>query len=162
MSIMRRRMSAGMSCQDFAGGELGFVNLKNMGLGISVTALTTFDPTFSTVPAMVATDEYVDFESRLQAAAVAPTKKAMSLPQDLQFYRSLDSEFGEDLDACSDRLLNMINKMLAAVDGLSFQGKGKARLETVDDVLDNFNAIVGARIDSLLERTVRNSPPCCA
>ncbi|KZT31893.1 hypothetical protein SISSUDRAFT_1056155 [Sistotremastrum suecicum HHB10207 ss-3] len=101
---------------------------------------------------------FSDFQTRLQAAILAPTKKSMSLPKDIQFHRTLESEFAKELDSCADRLLSLTNKLIRLADGgssakQSGKRKGKAKLETEDDVVDGFRSRVVDSMENLLERT---------
>jgi exosome complex exonuclease RRP6 len=99
-------------------------------------------------------EPYLDFQAKLQAAVVVPTKKAMSLPKDLQFYRTLDSHFSQDLDACNTRLLSVINNLLNYADKKGSIGKGKAKVQSLEDVLSSFTPMVVSRLDRMFENTV--------
>ena len=97
--------------------------------------------------------------TRLQAAALGATRKAAVLPADIAFHRSMDPEFAQGLDAFSERVLAMTNKLLNLVSNVdqtqTSRGKGKAKLENQDDVVDNFHSLVVDSMDQLLEKTVR-------
>ena len=93
-------------------------------------------------------------------AALNATRSAAGLPTDIQFHRSIDSEFAEDLDTFSSRVLALTNNLLSLVatadPSQSSRLKGKAKLQTQDDVVDDFHSLVVDSMDQLLERTV-----CC-
>ena len=97
--------------------------------------------------------------TRLQAAALGATRKSAVLPTDIAFHRSMDPEFARGLDAFSDRVLAMTNKLLNLVSTVdqtqTSRGKGKAKLENQDDVVDNFHSLIVDSVDQLLEKTVR-------
>jgi hypothetical protein len=72
--------------------------------------------------------------TRLQAAALGATRK-----------------FAVLLDM-TNKLLNLVS----TVDQMqTSRGKGKAKLENQDDVVDNFHSLVVDSMDQLLEKTVR-------
>jgi PMC2NT (NUC016) domain len=61
----------------------------------------------------------------------------------------------QDLDTFSERVLLLTNKLLnlaATVDQSLVKGKGK--LASQDDVVDNFHSLVVDSMDQLLEKTV--------
>ncbi|PCH40326.1 hypothetical protein WOLCODRAFT_162269 [Wolfiporia cocos MD-104 SS10] len=97
-----------------------------------------------------------EYNTALQGAALQATKSAVQLPSDISFHRSVDRTFGRDIEACSSRVLSLANRLLdlaaTADTSSSSRGKGKARLETEDDVVDNFHALVVDSMDQLLER----------
>jgi exosome complex exonuclease RRP6 len=100
-----------------------------------------------------------EYNSKLQASALKATRNAATLPADLNFYRSLDSGVAHDIDNISSRVLDFTNRLLelsASVDPKTVKGKGrgKARLEEKDDVVDDFHSLVVDVMDQLLERTV--------
>ena len=104
--------------------------------------------------------EFDGYYAQLQSAALKATKQAAGLPADLAFHRSVDSDLAKDLETCSKRVVSMTNALLdlAATIGSSksAKGKGKARLQDEDDLLDRFGALIVEPMDQLLERTVRN------
>ncbi|KAJ7229199.1 hypothetical protein GGX14DRAFT_417073 [Mycena pura] len=100
---------------------------------------------------------FLDLTSRVQTAALNATRSAAGLPTDIQFHRSIDSEFAEDLDTFSSRVLALTNNLLSLVatadPSQSSRLKGKAKLQTQDDVVDDFHSLVVDSMDQLLERT---------
>ena len=108
---------------------------------------------------IITSSSFDNLNAQIQAAALKTTKLALALPSDIQFHRSLDHELAEDLDAFSARLLRLTNNLLAlaaTVDGSQpgQKGKGKMKLETQDDLLDNFHSVAVDSMESLLERVV--------
>ncbi|KDR77424.1 hypothetical protein GALMADRAFT_209792 [Galerina marginata CBS 339.88] len=95
--------------------------------------------------------------TRIQGSALAATRKSAGLPSDIAFHRSMDRELSQDLDAFSERVLKMTNRLLGLVATVDYaqghKGKGKAKLENQDDVVDNFHALVVDSMDQMLERT---------
>lgn len=97
------------------------------------------------------------YNAKLQASALAATRKSAGIPGDVGFHRSMDQDLASDLDAFSDRVLAMTNQLLNLVSTVDYiQGKGKAKLESEDDVVDQFHSLVVDSMDQLLERTVRS------
>ena len=100
--------------------------------------------------------------AKLQATALTTIRKAVSLPSDVAFHRSIDHSFAQDLDTFSERVLLVTNKLLnlvaATVDHhhqpKGILGKGKRKLASQDDVVDNFHSLVVDSMDQLLEKTV--------
>jgi PMC2NT (NUC016) domain len=99
--------------------------------------------------------------AKLQATALTATRKAVGLPSDVGFHRSMDHGFAQDLDAFSERVLLVTNKLLnlvATVDqSQGSRGKGKEKLASEDDVVDNFHSLVVDSMDQLLEKTASSS-----
>ncbi|KAF5315383.1 hypothetical protein D9619_007468 [Psilocybe cf. subviscida] len=94
------------------------------------------------------------YNAKLQASALAATRKSAGIPGDVGFHRSMDQDLASDLDAFSDRVLAMTNRLLNLVSTVDYiQGKGKAKLESEDDVVDQFHSLVVDSMDQLLERT---------
>ena len=98
------------------------------------------------------------FNSKLQASALKATRSAVGLPADIAFHHSIDPAFAKDVDAFSSRVLSLTNKLLnfvaTADESQRSKGKGKAKLQSQDDVVDNFHSLVVDSMDQLLERTV--------
>ena len=96
--------------------------------------------------------------AKLQATALTTIRKAVGLPSDVAFHRSMDHSFAQDLDTFSERVLLVTNKLLnlvATVDqSQGVLGKGKGKLTSQDDVVDNFHSLVVDSMDQLLEKTV--------
>ncbi|KAF8636209.1 hypothetical protein AX17_003695 [Amanita inopinata Kibby_2008] len=101
--------------------------------------------------------EFDEYNKKLQQAALQATRHALYIPADITFHRSMDAGLSKDLDAFSTRLLSLTNKLLyltTTIDATSSgKDKGKAKLETQDDVVDNFHSVVVDCMDQLLERT---------
>ncbi len=99
------------------------------------------------------------YNARLQVSALNATRMAAGIPSDVAFHRSMDSDFAHELDAFTDRVLSVTNRLLILVSTVdqsrTSKGKGKARLGSQDDVVDNFYSLVVDATDQLLERTVR-------
>lgn len=107
----------------------------------------------------LSSSSFPDFNSNVQTAALNATRSAAGLPADIQFHRSIDPDLAEDLDAFSSRVLSLTNNILSLVataDPSSSRRKGKAKLQTQDDVVDDFHSLVVDCMDQMLERTVRH------
>ncbi|KAI0060351.1 hypothetical protein BV25DRAFT_1917713 [Artomyces pyxidatus] len=100
--------------------------------------------------------EFDAYNIKLQAAALKPTRLAAGLPSDLSYHRSVDRSVAKELDACSDKVLAITNRLLSlassAETSKSSKGKEKAKLEDQDDFLDRFQSLVVESMDQLLER----------
>jgi exosome complex exonuclease RRP6 len=98
------------------------------------------------------------YNGRLQTCALNATRKAAVFPPDVAFHRSMDSALAEDLDVFSERVLAVTNRVLSLISTVDQshigRSKGKAKLESQDDVVDNFHSLVVDATDLLLERTV--------
>lgn len=70
----------------------------------------------------------------------------------------MDAEFSKDLDIFSSRILSVANQVLALMGTADISTKGQSKLETEDDVVDNFHSIVVDTMDRMMEKTVRNIP----
>ena len=90
--------------------------------------------------------------AKLQATALTTIRKAVGLPSDVAFHRSMDHDFAQDLDTISERVLLVTNKLLNLVATVD-EGK-RRRLASQDDVVDNFHSLVADSMDQLLEKTV--------
>ena len=103
-----------------------------------------FEPNFET------------YNNELQSKALNATRLAASLPSDIAFNRSTDTEFARSLDACSEKVLHVTNRLLsfASATGSSSKSKGKAKLKSQDDIVDHFQSLVVDVLDTLLERAV--------
>ena len=106
----------------------------------------------------IASSSFNDYNTQLQGAALKATRAAVSLPADLTFHRTIHPDFAKELDECSARVLSLTNKLLSLSSTISAsasaRGKGKARLESQDDVVDNFRSLVVDAMDQVLERAV--------
>jgi len=101
--------------------------------------------------------KFEDYNLKLQTSILNPTKHAFALPTDIQFHKSIDRDFAEEVEACSTKVLSITNKLLtmATSPTTNIGGKGKARLiADQDDVVDDFDSVVVDIMDQLLERVV--------
>ncbi|KAF9524119.1 hypothetical protein CPB83DRAFT_861782 [Crepidotus variabilis] len=93
--------------------------------------------------------------ANLQSSALNATRKSAALPADIGFHKSLDHDLAQSLDAVSERVLSVTNKLLSLVSTVDqtkgVQGKGKAKLQIRDDVVDNFQSLIVNSMDHLLE-----------
>ncbi|KAH9042099.1 ribonuclease H-like domain-containing protein [Lactarius pseudohatsudake] len=100
--------------------------------------------------------EFDNYHTQLQASALKATKHAASLPTDLAFHRSVDSDLARDLEACSNKVISITNTLLNLASTLgsskSVKGKGKARVRDEDDFLDRFESLIVEPMDQLFER----------
>ena len=100
---------------------------------------------------------FEDYNLKLQTSILNPTKHAFALPTDIQFHKSIDRDFAEEIEACSTKVLSITNKLLTLAAGSTANpgGKGKARLIVdQDDAVDDFDSVVVDIMDQLLERVV--------
>ena len=102
--------------------------------------------------------EFDSYYAQLQASALKTTKHAASLPADLAFHRSVDSDLARDLEACSNKAISITNMLLNLASTVgsskSAKGKGKARVRDEDDFLDRFASLIVEPMDQLFERAV--------
>ena len=102
--------------------------------------------------------QFDEYNARVQAATLKTTKHAAGLPSDLAFHRSVDKGLAKELDVCSERVLSVMNKLLAlsSTGGSSnaLKEKFRAKMEDEDDLVDNFESSVVEAMDQLLERAV--------
>ncbi|KAH9080509.1 ribonuclease H-like domain-containing protein [Lactarius deliciosus] len=100
--------------------------------------------------------EFDSYHTQLQASALKATKHASSLPTDLAFHRSVDSDLARDLEACSNKVISITNTLLNLVSTVggskSTKGKGKDRVRDEDDFLDRFGSLIVEPMDQLFER----------
>ncbi len=115
-----------------------------------------------TMSSRISSSSFNDYNAQLQGSALKATRAAVSLPTDIPFHRSIHPEFAKGLDQCSARVLSLTNKLLSLSTTVNAstrsRGKGKARLEAQDDVVDNFHSLVVDVMDQLLENAVSNLP----
>ncbi|KAJ6544046.1 hypothetical protein B0H19DRAFT_1169443 [Mycena capillaripes] len=105
---------------------------------------------------ILSSSSFPDFNSKVQAVALNATRSAAGFPADIPFHRSIDSDLAEDLDAFSSRVLSLTNNILSLVataDPSQSKRKGKAKLQSQDDVVDDFHSLVVDCMDQLFERT---------
>lgn len=117
----------------------------------------------SSSKAQLSPDAFDEYNTALQAAALKAVKSSVAnVPTDLSFHRTVNPGYAKDLDACSARVLSITNKLLSLVATANVtpaaRGKGKARLENQDDVVDNFHSLVVDAMDQMLERAVSPLP----
>ncbi|KAF5392913.1 hypothetical protein D9757_001048 [Collybiopsis confluens] len=96
-----------------------------------------------------------EFSSKMQSSILKATRNSMLLPSDIKFHRTMDAEFSEDLDALSARILSMTNRLLTLAGSVnsSVSNHTKNELESEDDVVDNFQAVVVDTMDHMMEKT---------
>ena len=136
---------------------------KPAGLQVPVTASVALFFIASNMPSshaqkLLTSAQFDEYNARVQSAALKTTKDAAGLPSDLAFHRSVDKDFARELDLCSERVLSIMNKLLA----LSWTGessdalkeKFRAKMEDQDDLVDRFEFSVIEAMDQLLERAV--------
>ena len=107
---------------------------------------------------------FEDYNLKLQTSILNPTKHAFALPTDIQFHKSIDRDFAEEIDSCSTKVLSITNRLLilAASSTVHLAGKGKAKLVMGQDcVVDDFDSVVVDIMDQLLERVVSELPQTC-
>jgi exosome complex exonuclease RRP6 len=111
----------------------------------------------SSSAASITRETFDEHDNRLQTAAVKALKAAAgALPADIEFHRTLDSDYATALDATAARVLRLTNGLLGLAES-SRTGKGKGRLRDKEDVLDRFHAVVVDAMDGMLEQTVRSA-----
>lgn len=97
--------------------------------------------------------ELASYTARLQSAILLPTRIAGALPggSSLSYERTLDRAAAKELDAVSERVLGLVDRLVHYAGG---KGKGKAL--SVDDLLDSrgYKSVVGDVLDHLLENAV--------
>ena len=109
------------------------------------------------------TDQLFDFwRVQYRAARFDPwSHKDCSRPFDIAFHRSIDNDYAKNVNICSEKALCLTNRLLAWTSNESSsrsrQGKGKARLDSEDDVIDKFGSIVLDVLGQLSERAVNLS-----
>ncbi|KAF9068629.1 ribonuclease H-like domain-containing protein [Rhodocollybia butyracea] len=101
----------------------------------------------------ILTSSFDEFSSQLQSSALKATRNSMLLPSDLHFHRTMDPEFSKDLDLFSSRILSVANKLLTLVGTAESSSKSKGKLESEDDVVDNFHSVVVDVMDRMMEKT---------
>lgn len=94
------------------------------------------------------TDAFTAYSDALQAAALTTTRlAATSLPADLSFHRSIDPALAHDVDAFSDRVLTLANKLVHVASGKT------CRIRDEEDVLDEFVRNIVDPMEGMLEST---------
>jgi hypothetical protein len=84
-------------------------------------------------------------------STVSSMVKASTLldPNDVNFYRSSESDFSKQVDDAASQLLQITNTILGHVSGK----EGMKYLSSVDSVTDDYDQVVDL-VDNLLEKTV--------
>ncbi|KAE9407816.1 hypothetical protein BT96DRAFT_954400 [Gymnopus androsaceus JB14] len=113
------------------------------------------NPTTAQDSLLVTSATFDELNSQFQSTALKATRNSMLLPSDINFHRTMDAEFSKDLDVFSSRVLSVANKLLnlASTADPSAKGKGKGKLESEDDVVDNFHSVVVDLMDQMMEKT---------
>ena len=94
------------------------------------------------------TDTFTAYSDALQAAALTTTRlAATSLPADLSFHRSIDPTLARDVDAFSDRVLALANKLVHMASGKT------SRMREEEDVVDEFVRNIVDPMEGVLENT---------
>ncbi|KAI5121065.1 hypothetical protein M0805_008580 [Coniferiporia weirii] len=99
------------------------------------------------------------YSADIQGAALGATKLSAALPADISFHRSLDSDFAQAIDSCSERALKLTNRLLglsATHSSKDSRSKGKRKLEDQEDVLDSFQSLVVDALDQFFEHADMN------
>lgn len=117
-----------------------------------------------TIPSPIT--HFSEYEAALRSSVDSVVVASSSLPDDLSFHRSLDRQLGKRLDSNSERILTLTSKLLDLIDAGNHarrdngrkndDRKGKRRLDSEEDVVDNFHSIVVDVLDQILERAVSN------
>lgn len=111
----------------------------------------------------LSSSSFDEYNSQIQGHALKSIRNALALPGDLTFHRSLDRDFGKEVDQCSAKALHLTNRLLSLVASgdatLSKRSTGE-KLRDQDDVVDNFHSLVVDAMDQLLERTVSHQVVC--
>ncbi|KAJ3823275.1 ribonuclease H-like domain-containing protein [Lentinula raphanica] len=102
------------------------------------------------------TSKFDEMNSSIQTSALKATRNSMLLPSDINFHRTMDSDFSRELDAFSSRILSVANQVLNLIGTVDQTSKDKGRLENEDDVVDNFQSTVVDAVDKMMERTDMN------
>lgn len=102
----------------------------------------------------MALPNFEHLNAHLPSAALKATRNAALLPADINFHRSMNTDFASNLDDFSSKVLSLTNRLLVLSSTIDSAGKSKGKLNSQDDVLDHFESVVVDRIDQLLERVV--------
>ncbi|KAG1751039.1 ribonuclease H-like domain-containing protein [Suillus lakei] len=87
-------------------------------------------------------DTFSNYATSVQSAALATTRlAATTLPQDIEFHRSIHVLFATELDSLSTR------------DSVDSGAAGRGTLDGEEDVLDGFKSLIVDPVDRLFERT---------
>ncbi|KAF8652850.1 hypothetical protein AX16_004125 [Volvariella volvacea WC 439] len=113
----------------------------------------------SKLPTKLTSETFDDYYAALQSLALNSTRTALKLPSDIGFHKSLSSEYARSSEKVEGRLLELTNRLLSLVEsdpGSTSNvryGKGKEKLQSEEDVVDQFRAVVVDSMDQLLEKT---------
>jgi hypothetical protein len=76
----------------------------------------------------------------------------------LTFHRSVDSDLASDLEACSNKVISITDKLLNLASTVesseSAKGKGKAHVRGEDDFINRFRSLTVEPMDQLFKRVV--------
>lgn len=99
------------------------------------------------------------YNDDIQAAALKTTKLSVALPSDVNFHRSVNSEFAQTIDECSTRTLELANRLIALSEGghAHSLAKGKGKLRDQASVVDGFAPHIVDVLDQLFEQAVRSA-----
>ncbi|KAF8895357.1 ribonuclease H-like domain-containing protein [Infundibulicybe gibba] len=101
----------------------------------------------------LASDNFEEFYSKLQGVVLGLTRNAATLPTDINFHRSMDSGFSQELDMFSSRVLSLSNNILGLVTVADAGGsKTLRKLRGLDDIVDHFHPLLVDPVDHLLEQ----------
>ncbi|KAG9023935.1 exosome nuclease subunit [Tulasnella sp. JGI-2019a] len=103
--------------------------------------------------------DFSAYQDLLKKTIISGAQHATRLPPrtDLVFQRTLDRQFGKDLDTCSERLLGLTNRMLRLFQGSgpsrssTSSSKAKAKQLEEDDLTEGYHSTVVDIIDTLYE-----------
>ncbi|KAG0704825.1 ribonuclease H-like domain-containing protein [Suillus ampliporus] len=103
---------------------------------------------------MISPGTFSDYATSVQSAALATTRlAATTLPQDIEFHRSVHVSFAAELDSISTRVLRLTNKLVRLAGTVDGGATGRGTLDNEEDVLDGFKSLIIDPVDRLFERT---------
>ncbi|KAG2131815.1 ribonuclease H-like domain-containing protein [Suillus clintonianus] len=103
---------------------------------------------------MILPNTFSDYATSVQSAALATTGlAATTLPQDIEFHRSIHVSFAAELDSLSTRVLRLTNRLVRLAGTVGSGTTGRGTLDDEEDVLDGFKSLIVDPVDRLLERT---------
>ncbi|KAH8114700.1 ribonuclease H-like domain-containing protein [Phellopilus nigrolimitatus] len=92
----------------------------------------------------ISSHSFDEYNANIQGAALNTTKLAAALPTDVTFHRSVDNDFAQAIDSCSEKALRLTNRLLAL-------SETRWKLEDQEDVVDSFQSTVVDALDQLYE-----------